>query len=390
MSVVTPYPASSLEVPADAVVDPRIGASGPCLLALEDGTVFHGVAFGAPVAGGGDLVVNTSQTGYQEVCTDPSYAGQVVVMTYPLIGNHGRFADDDQSERPWLPGSSSAMPPPASSGGRARSCTCCAPRACPRSPASTRGAWRATCARAARCARSSRRPARWTATPRSRPPGPSRRGRTRTSSARSRRAPLRGGRRGPLIAVVDLGLKTNIVRSLRRRGARVRVLPHTATPGRRARGDVAGVVLSPGPGDPGTSRDRWRSRMPSSRRPAAAGHLPRPPDRRAGRGRRDAAPALRPPRREPPRARRGHRLGRHHRPEPRGRGRRRLAARLGGLLREPAQPQRRLGRGAAPSHAAHRDRPVPPRGIARPARRRRGLRPLPRPRRASAGPGASS
>ena len=87
---------------SSAVVDPRIGDLGPALLALEDGTVFPGVAFGAPVASGGDLVVNTSQTGYQEVCTDPSYAGQVVVMTYPLIGNYGRLADDDQSIRPWL------------------------------------------------------------------------------------------------------------------------------------------------------------------------------------------------------------------------------------------------------------------------------------------------
>jgi carbamoyl-phosphate synthase small subunit len=86
------------------VVDPRIGSSGPCLLALEDGSIFTGIAFGARVRGGGDLVVNTSQTGYQEVCTDPSYAGQVVVMTFPLIGNHGRAADDDQSERPWLRG----------------------------------------------------------------------------------------------------------------------------------------------------------------------------------------------------------------------------------------------------------------------------------------------
>ena len=87
-----------------AVVDPRIGDLGPALLALEDGTIFSGVAFGAPVASGGDLVVNTSQTGYQEVCTDPSYAGQVVVMTYPLIGNYGRLIDDDQSVQPWLRG----------------------------------------------------------------------------------------------------------------------------------------------------------------------------------------------------------------------------------------------------------------------------------------------
>ena len=87
---------------ASAIVDPRIGDLGPALLALEDGSIFPGVAFGAPVAAGGDLVVNTSQTGYQEVCTDPSYAGQVVVMTYPLIGNYGRLLDDDQSVRPWL------------------------------------------------------------------------------------------------------------------------------------------------------------------------------------------------------------------------------------------------------------------------------------------------
>src|SRR3954465_6372083 len=87
-----------------AVVDPRVGDLGPALLALEDGTVFPGIAFGAGQAAGGDLVVNTSQTGYQEVCTDPSYAGQVVVMTYPLIGNYGRLVADDQSIRPWLRG----------------------------------------------------------------------------------------------------------------------------------------------------------------------------------------------------------------------------------------------------------------------------------------------
>src|SRR5919108_3779367 len=88
----------------DSIVDPRIGDIGPALLALEDGTVFRGIAFGAPTSAGGDLVVNTSQTGYQEVCTDPSYAGQLVVLTYPLIGNHGRLLDDDQSSRPWLRG----------------------------------------------------------------------------------------------------------------------------------------------------------------------------------------------------------------------------------------------------------------------------------------------
>src|SRR6476646_6090037 len=97
-TIAPPLPRSS------AIVDPRVGDNGPALLALEDGHVFPGISFGAPIAGGGDLVVNTSQTGYQEVCTDPSYAGQLVVMTYPLIGNYGRLLDDDQSSRTWLRG----------------------------------------------------------------------------------------------------------------------------------------------------------------------------------------------------------------------------------------------------------------------------------------------
>jgi hypothetical protein len=56
---------------ASSIVDPRVGDHGPAVLALADGTVFAGISFGAPVAAGGDLVVNTSQTGYQEVCHDP-------------------------------------------------------------------------------------------------------------------------------------------------------------------------------------------------------------------------------------------------------------------------------------------------------------------------------
>jgi carbamoyl-phosphate synthase small subunit len=64
-------------------------------------------------------------------------------------------------------------------------------------------------------------------------------------------APYEVGDRGPVVAVVDLGLKTNIIRSLHRRGARVRVLPHTASASQVLAADVEGVVLSPGPGDPG-------------------------------------------------------------------------------------------------------------------------------------------
>ena len=59
------------------------------LLALEDGRTFKGKSFGAEGEASGEVVFNTSLTGYQEILTDPSYAGQIVILTYPLIGNYG-------------------------------------------------------------------------------------------------------------------------------------------------------------------------------------------------------------------------------------------------------------------------------------------------------------
>ena len=71
-------------------------------LILEDGTVFKGTSIGAEKEVISEVVFNTSMTGYLEVLTDPSYAGQATVMTYPLIGNYGICYDDMESERPWL------------------------------------------------------------------------------------------------------------------------------------------------------------------------------------------------------------------------------------------------------------------------------------------------
>src|ERR1700759_4074330 len=71
-------------------------------LALEDGTVFTGHAFGARGEVDGEVVFNTSMTGYQEILTDPSYHGQIVTMTYPLIGNYGVNHEDAESRRPWV------------------------------------------------------------------------------------------------------------------------------------------------------------------------------------------------------------------------------------------------------------------------------------------------
>ena len=74
------------------------------ILALEDGTWYRGVAAGAPGETSGEVVFNTSMTGYQEVLTDPSYAGQIVTMTAPHIGNYGVSAGDEESQSPRVAG----------------------------------------------------------------------------------------------------------------------------------------------------------------------------------------------------------------------------------------------------------------------------------------------
>jgi carbamoyl-phosphate synthase small subunit len=240
-------------VRSSAVVDPRIGDLGPALLALEDGTVFPGVAFGAPVAAGGDLVVNTSQTGYQEVCTDPSYAGQVVVMTYPLIGNYGRLVADDQSRRPWLralvvANATAAVLEdarqlarllrddgiPAIAGVDTRALARHL-----RANGSLRGIVMAPGETDVATAQAAARAVpRWEDQDfvgQVSPPAVTEYGDASDG--------------GPLIGIVDLGLKSNIVSAMRHRGARVRVLPHTADPSDVLSSDIDGVILSPGPGD---------------------------------------------------------------------------------------------------------------------------------------------
>mgnify|MGYP006200086849 CR=1 FL=1 len=74
------------------------------ILVLEDGTVFEGVSVGAPGLSVGEVVFNTAMTGYQEVLTDPSYARQLVTLTYPHIGNTGCTDQDDEASRVWCAG----------------------------------------------------------------------------------------------------------------------------------------------------------------------------------------------------------------------------------------------------------------------------------------------
>ncbi len=74
------------------------------MLALEDGRIFRGRSFGAPGENAGEIVFNTSMCGYQEILTDPSYRGQIVTMTYPMIGNYGVNQEDVESNKPQVEG----------------------------------------------------------------------------------------------------------------------------------------------------------------------------------------------------------------------------------------------------------------------------------------------
>ena len=229
-------------------------------LVLADGTIFPGTAFGHEANAAGEAVFTTTMTGYQEVCTDPSFRGQLVCMTYPLIGNYGVNDHDDQSRRPWINGlivREHATAPshyqsrgtidaylrewgiPAISGIDTRALT---------RHLRTAGDMRALLVR------------------------------NRTSStdddlvAQAKAAPLPGelpvvdqvkvpeieqfgSAEGPHIVVLDCGVKRNIVRALVERGARVTVIPYGSGLDVLADLHPDGVVVSPGPGDPANLDD---------------------------------------------------------------------------------------------------------------------------------------
>ncbi len=100
------YPLPTLAILLPMSSEPHAIATVPARLALEDGSVFTGQAFGdlTPRSTVGEVVFNTSLTGYQEILTDPSYAGQIVTMTYPLIGNYGVNAQDVESRASFVRG----------------------------------------------------------------------------------------------------------------------------------------------------------------------------------------------------------------------------------------------------------------------------------------------
>jgi carbamoyl-phosphate synthase small subunit len=230
------------------------------MLVLEDGSHFLGYPFGADVEAEGEIVFNTGMTGYQEICSDPSYHGQMVVLTYPLIGNYGVAGLDDQSRRPWVAalivreyyddysnwraeGSLhrylAEQGVPGLSGIDTRALT---------RRLRNKGTMRAVLARWSDGSRLEELVARAQAVVTL-----SEKDLVGEASLTERAdlVPLteRGGR--PLrIVLVDCGFKSNIASSLRRRGLDVTVVPYTASVADVWTLDPQGVVLSNGPGDP--------------------------------------------------------------------------------------------------------------------------------------------
>jgi carbamoyl-phosphate synthase small subunit len=228
----------------------------PAVLALEDGRVFRGRAFGARAEAAGEVVFNTSMTGYQEVLTDASYRGQIVAMTYPLIGNYGVNPADVESRRPWVEGfvvrqrsrlrsnwrSTADLDAylgesgiPAIEGVDTRALTLHIRQA---------GAMRAVLStldadpdRAVAKARAS--------------PGLIGRDLVREVTCdETWEWEPEGAPAGPLVAVLDYGVKYGILRRLRAEGCRVLVMPASSTAEEVLARGPEGVLLSNGPGDP--------------------------------------------------------------------------------------------------------------------------------------------
>ena len=223
---------------------------------LEDGTRFDGLACGADAAAVGEIVFTTSMSGYQEAMTDPSYAGQLIAFTYPMVGNYGVSAEAMESDRIHARGAimRAAVDREDHAGselGWLRWLTDCG------TPAITELDTRAL-VRHIRHAGAMK--------------GGVFPGRVAESEARAlldAEPPMRGrdlatgvtpgdavrldsitGAGGPRLAVIDTGVKASILRNLRERGARLTLHPCTASAGEILAGDPDAIFLANGPGDP--------------------------------------------------------------------------------------------------------------------------------------------
>ncbi len=243
---------------------------GIAKLALENGKVFTGTSFGAACEVDGEVVFNTSMTGYQEILTDPSYHGQIVTMTYPLIGNYGVNRDDEESRKPWVRGfvvrqlsqgrpsnyrSTSTLDEylrehgiPGITGIDTRSLV-----RMTRLEGALKGVLSAIDLDDASLV------ARARATPglvgrdlasEVMPSGPVQWKRGFESDLVSPMAGERDPARAPHVVALDLGMKWNIARHLVESGCRVTILPGNASPEEVMEYRPDGIFVSNGPGDP--------------------------------------------------------------------------------------------------------------------------------------------
>ncbi len=249
------------------------------ILALEDGSIFHGEGFGAKASASGEVCFNTSMTGYQEILTDPSYKGQIVTMTYPLIGNYGVNTVDVESWRPHASGLVIRELSPVVSNWRA-DCSLAEyleqndipgiqgvdTRALTKK-LRVRGALngfisteKISDAEAVKRAKefvfvgvdyvkevTHKKPFRWDEKDEQSAAFDLVRG-NKVADARQVRQPLPAADI-PIVAF-DYGMKYNILRRLRQHGFAVQVLPATATAAEALKYKPAGIFLSNGPGDP--------------------------------------------------------------------------------------------------------------------------------------------
>jgi len=224
------------------------------LLLLEDGSVFEGSA-AVPGTRFGEVVFNTSMTGYQEILTDPSYRGQIVVMTFPHIGNYGVNPEVEESEQPWVEGfvASRFTPKPSSHGSRGTLPAFLAAHGVPAlHEVDTRAIVRRVREKGAMRGVITTERSDVSVLMSELSEFPTMEGRALVDEVTCAEpyTVMPDGEERFHVAIYDFGVKRNIARLLARRGARVTVLPaRTTAEACRALG-VDGVVFSNGPGDP--------------------------------------------------------------------------------------------------------------------------------------------
>jgi carbamoyl-phosphate synthase small subunit len=232
--------------------------SGEAVLILEDGRAFPGFGVGASGEAFGEVVFNTSMTGYQEILSDPSYCGQIVAFTAPQIGNYGVTRQDLQADRPALSGMVVRELSPTYSNHRSEGALqewLAANGVVGISGVDTRALTRHLRERGAM--RGVIAPGRATAELLGRVErSPSLVGRDLTGEVTTRAAYDVPSEGAPLqrVALIDFGVKRGILRCLTHRGLEVRVLPASATPADVLAVRPSGLVLSNGPGDPAAVR----------------------------------------------------------------------------------------------------------------------------------------